>query len=353
MCLKLYSACCCSCCNCCCCKELSRAAAKDSKHPHIHYGQLVEQHDSKEILQQEERAESDQQSESEGRSYRYPQKYREYAIPPQLVREDEGVVVRQQPRAAARSISEVKRSRYSPVAAARAISRSVAQMPYATPRDAADVDTQSTDSYDSMEEEDTMIGYVEMSGKRPSFSAIDRSPEHTLERGQHIVFPRRKLSVFTVKKLDPILMKKLEDLQPSSDPPDITGVHFSVSFDEQKSMLIVHIIHAINLPTQRPEESSSPFVQLYLLPNKTEVQLSRSIDGTLSPYYDRLFTFTKLSLDDLRCSAIVMRFYVNVNHFIGGILYGLEDADMMGNRIVHTISPYDEEEGLKVCASSR
>ena len=210
------------------------------------------------------------------------------------------------------------------------------------------------DPFDSTEDQDdTDIGYVDLppdfSAKRPSVATIERSPDATLERGRHIEFPLpKRLSISTIRKMDSFLVSKLEELQKPLRSPEIPGVHFSLSFDEEKGTLIVHLSHAINLPTSRPKETSNPFVQIYLLPIKSEVLQSHSVQGTHSPQYDRLFRFSKLSMDTVRKSALVMRFYVNKQHFIGGVLYGLEEADVMGDRTVQSICQYDEEEGLKV-----
>lgn len=319
-CLRLCNVCCC------CCDKFNEPGK--TEHPHILYGQLVQDQDSNETANQPSQSES-----PVGKGYKYPQKYREYVIPPQLVKDSGGVVVRQQPRAS-RSLSDVKTHRQG-----QRTTKSVS--------DIKDALNMIDEQYDSMEE-DTDVGYVDIS-KRPSLVTIERSPEHTLERGKEIEFPgQRRMSIGCIRKLDLVLTEKLEELKPACTP-DIPGVHFSLSYDEQKFMLIVHVSYGINLPTQRPEQTSNPYIQVYLLPTKSEVQQSHSIEGTHSPFYDRLFRFTKLSLDSLRRCAVVIRFYINVHHFIGGVLYGLEEADLMGNKIVHSISQYDEEEGLKVC----
>lgn len=200
---------------------------------------------------------------------------------------------------------------------------------------------------------------IEMTGhghepaeKRPSLLTIQRSPEQTLQRGEHVLrFPkssrRKKMDISAIRKMDSSLMRKLGELQPERTP-DFPGVHFSLSFDEQKSMLIVHLSHATNLPTQRPMAATNPFVQLYLLPSKMEVFQSKSVEGTLSPSFDQFFRFGKMPMEKLRKSALVMRFHININHFIGGMMYGLDEADLMGSRTVQDIIEFDEEEGLKV-----
>lgn len=203
--------------------------------------------------------------------------------------------------------------------------------------------------YDDDEDDiDDDPGYVR-SSRNPSIIQIERSPESTLKRGEHIEFPTssKKMSLNTIRPLRKTLLKKLEELKPEPSPT-MAGVHFSLYYDEAKSMLILHVNKAVNLPTQRPAESCNPFLQIYLLPGKTDVQQSHCVDGTHSPVFDRVFRFINLNIDNLRRQMLVMRFYINVNHFVGGILYSLEDANMSGDKEVMEIAEFDENMGLQV-----
>ena len=323
---------CCPCCNfgnchafcfkvcCCCCKDVAKDPS--NKYPHIHYGQLVPHLDTK-------------QSYTDGsgkaayttpvqRRYKYPQKYREYTIPPELGGRGEKIMVKDE------LITEQPRK--------------------LTPMSVQESTQDGTTSFGSSEGLDMDVGFVDK-GKRPSLSFIERSPESTLKRGAHAIsFPsqsKKKMSINTLRPIDDALRQKLEELRPESSPIQAC-VYFSMYFDDQKMMLIVHVNRAVNLPTRRPEATSNPFLQIYLLPSKVEVQQSHSMDGTHSPVFDKVFRFSHMPVAQLRGQMVVMRFYININHFVGGLVHSLHDADFMGNKNVMEISEFDEEEGLKV-----
>lgn len=190
-------------------------------------------------------------------------------------------------------------------------------------------------------------------GRRESLCVIQRSPESTLKRGQHITFPTdKKMSLNTLRPLDASLLEKLEALKPETTPL-LPGVHFTLYYDAQKSMLIVHLNQAVNLSSsETPEDASNCFCQVYLLPVKSDVQQSQCVQGTYCPIFDRVFGFGDIPLDELRLKTLIMRFYVNHNHFVGGVLYHLKSGDLMGNKIIAEIAEYDEGEGMKVCQTA-
>ena len=194
---------------------------------------------------------------------------------------------------------------------------------------------------------DTDTKHVEKH-RRTSLCTIERSPESTLKRGQHITFPTdKKFSLNTLRPLDASLLEKLEALKPETTPL-LPGVHFTLYYDVQKSLLILHLDQAVNLSSQAPEDTSNCFCQVYLLPLKSEVLQSQCVQGTYSPIFDRVFRFGDMPLDDLRLKTLVMRLYINDNHFVGGVFYNMKSADLMGNKIIAEIAEYDEEEGMKV-----
>lgn len=134
--------------------------------------------------------------------------------------------------------------------------------------------------------------------------------------------------------------------QPSPESP---CVHFSLYYDENIQNLIVHLKQASRIPTSRPEESSNPFVELYLLPKKSDVVKSHTERKTHNPVFDETFRFAELNSHEIRKQTIVMRMYNNErNHFIGGILYPLESASMNGDLIKVPITEFDEEDSLLV-----
>ena len=134
--------------------------------------------------------------------------------------------------------------------------------------------------------------------------------------------------------------------QPSPETP---SVHFSLYYDENCQKLIVHLKQASRLPTSRPEESSNPFAEVYLLPKKIDVVKSHTEKKTHNPVFDETFTFAELSLHEIRKQTVVMRMYNNEqSHFIGGVLCPLESADMNGDLIKVSITEFDEENSLLV-----
>ena len=315
---------------CFCCKQL--ASDGSDKYPQVFYGHLPQHQDAKQPPGKEEDGQS---VSSVSKRYKYPQKYREYTLPPQLTEADEdfNLVVRDQPRASAMPGGH----------------DTLHHRPHHQPQQSPQA-SHSEESYGSVDDldDDDDMGYTS-TGRNPSIIQIQRSPDHTLKRGQHIEFPKdKKMSLNTLRPLNPSLLKKLEELKPAPSP-NVAGVHFSLYFDELKSMLIVHVTRAIHLPTQRPAQTSNPFVQVYLLPGKTDVQQSHCVDGTHSPMFDRVFRFTNLNFDSLRRQQLVMRFYINVNHFVGGVLCPLEDANTTGDKTVRDIETFDEDMGLQVC----
>lgn len=284
---------------CCCCKGLTRDP--NQNHRYLSHGQLTQQHDTK-------------QSTSglpTKRQYRFPQKYREFIIPPHLGDQEE---IKEQPRK-------------SP-------------SPFGIVQDSTQYGKDESSLSDAHDFVDTEEGDTE---ERPRFSAIERSPEP----GWTIVSSIKKHAHKSqMKPPDTSLIKKKkpEEIEPVVCPV----VQFTLFFDEQNTMLTIRIIQAINLPTQSPENGSKSFVKVYLLPSKVEEQQSCRVDGTHSPVFDHAFRFLHIPLDSLRHHMVVMRFYINVNHFVGGTLYSLKEGDLTGGKIIEDISEFDEEEGLKV-----
>lgn len=210
-------------------------------------------------------------------------------------------------------------------------------------------DSLSMTSEGSLDDVGADVGFVDSASL---ISKIERSPENSLQRGEHLVFPSTRgyrKSPLSLKSCDASLVKEMVKMRSETIlNPQEPGIYFSLYYDETKAMLIVHVTEAVNLPTSRPDQTTNPYVQVYLLPRKSTVQQSHSVKGTHSPFFDHVFRFSGLSLDVLSQQILVMRCYVNLNHFVGGILYSFDEADLIGKRIVREIMPFDEEEGLKV-----
>jgi hypothetical protein len=284
----------------------------------------VSPQDSKQPFAEEGEEEEEDGSHYESpiqKRYKYPQQYREYTIPPQLDGEGENVLIRNQPR---------RRVHKSP------------ELPTQYEDEVLDMGSGVSGSDDS---EDPGVNFVDR-GKRPSLCRIERSPESTLKRGEYLTFPGKKMSISVLRPLDASLLQKIEALKPECSP-ELSGIHFSLYFDEHKEVLVLHVDCAVHIPIQRPEVSS-PFLQVYLLPSKLEVQQSLSTSDSHNPVFDRVFRFSNISLDQIKQQLLVMRLYVNINHFVGGVVYSLEEEELVGNMVVKEIEAYDEEGGLKV-----
>lgn len=334
------------CCSCCCCHRLQVSRDKTREYPHVLYGQLQDTKDPHTHTS----TGTDQQFIGESqieKSYKYPQRYREYSIPPHM---GPGGIVTEQPRGAEGMRSMLEGS---PTHTGAEGTRSMLEGSPTHTEDTTDVgdieDSLSMTSEGSLDDVGADVGFVDSVSL---ISKIERSPENSLERGEHLVFPSTRgyrKSPLSLKSYDTSLVKKMvkmrsETILNSQEP----GIYFSLYYDETKAMLIVHVTEAVNLPTSRPNQTTNPYVQIYLLPRKSTVQQSHSVKGTHSPFFDHVFRFSGLSLDVLSQQILVMRCYVNLNHFVGGILYSFDEADLIGKRIVREIMPFDEEEGLKV-----
>ena len=127
------------------------------------------------------------------------------------------------------------------------------------------------------------------------------------------------------------------------------SVHFSLYSDQKHHVLIVHLLKAFHLPTKRAESTCSPFVELYLLPNKTVVEESCVVHQTLCPVFDQTFKFTNMTEENIRKQMLVLRIYINdTQHLVGGVLFPLEGANLFGSANKVDIITFDEEEGSKV-----
>ena len=134
-----------------------------------------------------------------------------------------------------------------------------------------------------------------------------------------------------------------------SSSPHRPCMSFSLYFDEKRNNLIVHLLKAFRIPTKRAQCASNPFAEVYLLPAKGEAQESRLLHQTLDPIFDQPFNFMNLSVDEVKRQMLVIRIYLhNKHHFIGGVLFNLEKANLYGSSNTVDLTVFDEEEGLKV-----
>ena len=341
----------CGCCYCCHQKDKAR-------YPHIHYGQLSSEH----------RDPDDHQAPPKtpvpiDTIFTHPQKYRQFTIHPQLEDSEKNKEpIIEQPRR-------------------RGISMTLQQDSFSFNPDDEDITEEESEYeeddqepvsdlslYRSMEDIGVDLGFVDSCTGgyyqttdfynydtllQPSVASEKGSPSFN-KRSTYPGAPRIRSYTATLRSLssvvDPPPEKKIDVIKSPPTPP-LPGVHFSLYFDETKSSIIVHVNQAVRLPTNQPVESSNPFIQAYLLPKKSDVQQSHSIERTHDPVFDCVFKFSEINPSILNMQIVVIRLYVNdTSHFIGGILHSLEEANLFGDKIISPILEFDEDECQKVCS---
>ncbi|XP_030624760.1 synaptotagmin-6 [Chanos chanos] len=68
-------------------------------------------------------------------------------------------------------------------------------------------------------------------------------------------------------------------------------INFSLRYDYENEMLLVHIIKALDLPAKDLCGSSDPYVKIYLLPDRKQKFQTRVHRKTLNPMFDETFQF--------------------------------------------------------------
>ena len=77
-------------------------------------------------------------------------------------------------------------------------------------------------------------------------------------------------------------------------------------------MLAVHIQQAYNLPVVVKSSTTipcSPFVLLFLLPNKDQAFESKTIQTNLNPFFNQMFEFPSLLPEDIRKKTLMMKVF--------------------------------------------
>ena len=235
----------------------------------------------------------------------------------------------------------------------------------------------SLSPHSSLEDLDADLGFIDASSVIPvesmSISSgtttsshykpeirITRTPDGTLER------PRRSMrqSFVDISSLQQPMTRMVTSHSESAlhqkasaitrhTSPQYPCVNFALYYDDQHSTLIVHLYQAHKLPTKRSEEASNPFVEVYVLPRKFDIQQSHTASRTLNPVFDQAFKFTNIPVNEVENQTIIFRIYINdKNHFIGGVTFPLEHANMIGDLHIADIIKFDEDEYLRVSCVS-
>ena len=309
---------------CCCCPGILNDTG-DQKYPHIAYGRLH--------LQGEEKLESRKgvKSVPYQRIFQYPQPQQQYSIHPQLDKDQfVGVpsVISQQPHS-------------------KEYSGEVSESPFLIQELMSKKQPLDYSPYGSMDDIGAEIGFVDMAKSSVYVESDEPEDNPALACRARSISPLLS-SIPSVSDVGTELQKRsLHPVCPSS--LEAPCVHFSLYYDDKNQKLIVHLKQAFKLPTNRPEESSNPFTDIYLLPKKGNVHKSHIQVKTHNPVFDETFKFTDLDPHVINKQTVVMRVYINErNHFVGGVLYPLESASMNGDLIKAPISEFEEEQSLKV-----
>ena len=315
-------------------------------YPHIEYGRIQSHNEGKDEFSS---VDYDYTSKAESvasvpcqKIFKYSHMPRQYSMHPQLDNGD-GQIVLQQPSLG--GYSELSNS-------ANISSQSSSSFEEVTSKNSP-LDYSS--SYGgSMDDIGAEIGFVDMS---KSSRHMESNPPYTARQlaieshsGPTVAQPRSTSPFLCMSSsIDPGGKLRKRSLQLTFPTPEHSCVHFSLYYHESNKKLVVHLKEAFRLPTSRPEESSNPFTEVFLLPKKGVVHRSHVETKTHSPVFDETFKFAELDSHDIKKQTLVMRMYINErNHFIGGVLYPLESAAMNGDLVKVPISEFDEEESLRV-----
>ncbi len=284
---------------CCCCNYWEKLHRKDEQsYPHIQYGVLAAHQENNDLLV----VEDEDYSPPVQKIFKYPQKYREFSIHPQLGVEG-GESDNTMPR------NTMPRS------------NSVFQL------------------------KDEVNGRSYARDNKPrSNSAIQLGNER---EGSSKVRSNTYLQLRRIS--DETMKRRFQEINIVPPSPGLRTVQFSLYYYQTESLLMVCVKNARHLPTSQIVESSNPLIQVYLIPTKRNIQQSKCIKRTHNPMFDSIFHFDELDIDLLRKQRLIIRIYINdLKHFIGGILYSLEGANLFGETVFAEISTFNEEDYHKV-----
>ena len=184
------------------------------------------------------------------------------------------------------------------------------------------------------------------------YGRIERTPEHTLERNtvkSPLMRSSHSAHASMYRNVLAEINQKLITYDLVPDVPVTPSVHFALYYDKKSKCITVHISKAVNLCTSFPVANSNPFMMAYLLPSKSMVQQSPSVKSTYNPLFNYVFKFFGMDDEAIKSHVLVIKLYINdINHFIGGVVLELEDADLYGTAIVKELCQFDEHCSAKV-----
>ena len=133
-----------------------------------------------------------------------------------------------------------------------------------------------------------------------------------------------KLSTFYCQEAAPI----------SAGPSSESRGEMKLVLVYEQNTLHVRIIEAIGLFTTDPSKTTSPFVECYLLPDKSRKgkRKSQVKRKTVNPKWDESFEFTDISVGDLYSRVLEVTVWDHAkptHHFLGGLRLGVARGDEM------------------------
>ena len=95
--------------------------------------------------------------------------------------------------------------------------------------------------------------------------------------------------------------EEILSVEQPSEPVKLGTLDLTVNYDAGKSMLVVCIVKANELPAKDPTlGTSDPYIKLQLLPEKRHRVKTRVLRRTVNPVYDESFTFYGITRDQMK-----------------------------------------------------
>uniref|UniRef100_A0A8C0BWM3 C2 domain-containing protein n=1 Tax=Buteo japonicus TaxID=224669 RepID=A0A8C0BWM3_9AVES len=146
----------------------------------------------------------------------------------------------------------------------------------------------------------------------------------------HTCFLFHEAGAYVVGTVNPDLYKFPEDKSETDFPEGNIGrLWFSIEYEQESERLLVSLIKARKL--QPPADSCSPFVKIYLLPDKRSYLQSKTKCKTLNPQFDENFVFQVSSKMLLQRTLKFLVYHVNKqkkHHLLGQVTFPLKNQTL-------------------------
>ncbi|XP_074780458.1 synaptotagmin-15-like isoform X2 [Athene noctua] len=135
---------------------------------------------------------------------------------------------------------------------------------------------------------------------------------------------------YVVGTINQELYKFPEDISETDFPEGNIGrLWFSVEYEQESERLLVSLIKARKL--QPPDDSCSPFVKIYLLPDERSYLQSKTKRKTLNPQFDENFIFQVSSKMLLQRTLKFLVYHVDKqkkHHLLGQVIFPLKNETL-------------------------